>query len=172
MTTSVETNHAGVVVEGSAAAKYLFWKVHTRQYAIPLAQVREILALPMMTDLPVFHSTLKGVFNLRGKIISVADVRHKLVQNVGYTPPQRPYVIALDIGELEVGLVVDDIVEVAQVRHENLFFDLDLKTANSVDKQYILGAIEREGNNMALLLNVEKLVGVVAKHPSKLGEKH
>jgi purine-binding chemotaxis protein CheW len=172
MTTIVETNHSEVVVEGSSSAKYLFWKVHTRQYAIPLAQVREILALPRMTDLPVFHSTLKGVFNLRGKIISVADVRHKLVQNSRYTPPERPYVIALDIGDLEVGLVVDDIVEVAQVRGESVYFDLDLKTANSVDKQYILGAIEREGNNMALLLNVEKLVGVVGKHPAKSGEKH
>ena len=151
-------NHA----TGARASKYLVWRVGERVFATPLSHIREIIAMPPMTDLPEFHRMLKGVFNLRGKIISVADVRTKLAGNgPGVVHVKRPYVIALEAAGCEIGVVVDDIVEVILVAQQDIKKDIDVQSSTRIDQRYVEGVFSRPGNAMlVMILDMPHLLGV------------
>src|SRR5208282_2889966 len=60
------------------AGKCLTFRVGREEYGVEILKVREIVALQEITEVPMTTSHIRGVINLRGKIIPVADMRHKL----------------------------------------------------------------------------------------------
>ncbi len=94
--------------------RYLVFTIDSTYYGLPLALALEILTLQSITKLPRVADYIKGIINLRGKVIPVLDVRKKL------GIPERPYddtncIIVIDIRDMHVGLIVDMVSEVATV---------------------------------------------------------
>ncbi len=99
--------------------RYLLFTIDDTNYGLPLAMALEILTIQSITRLPRVASYIKGIVNLRGKVIPVLDVRTKL------DLPERPYddktcIIVIDLHEMHVGLIVDMVSEVLTVAQENL----------------------------------------------------
>lgn len=141
--------------------KYLVWLVGEQRYAIKLSEVREIIAMPPLTDLPIHHRTLKGVFNLRGKIISVADLREKLscVKNHRST---KPFVLAVELNGLEIGTIVDDVAEVMEIFDNQVQSDIAPHTHLNTRREYVSGIVLRDAphNDTTLLLDMHKLMEI------------
>lgn len=94
--------------------RYLLFKIDDANYGLPLAMALEILTIQSITRLPRVADYVKGIVNLRGKVIPVLDVRKKLGLS------EREYddktcIIVLDIHDMHVGLIVDMVSEVTSV---------------------------------------------------------
>lgn len=148
------------------AGKYLVFLVGKERYAIPLSQVREVIALTNMTRLPALNASLEGVFNLRGKILSVADLRNKLA--AGVAGSKRPCIVAVDIDGYEVANIVDEVLEVAAFSDKQLTSSLGDYSFRGVFKEHILGVAKvptatADGNTQELLtivLDIRKLLAL------------
>ncbi len=94
--------------------KYLLFHVANTLYGVPLTLVTEIIQTNSITHLPGVAHHIKGILNLRGKIVPVIDVRLK------FGLEERPYddktcIIVLDIHDMQIGLWVDSVSEVLSV---------------------------------------------------------
>ena len=143
----------------SLPQKYLVWLVGEQRYAIKLSQVREVIAMPPVTDLPVHHKTLMGVFNLRGKIISVADLRDKL-SCVRNHKSLKPFILAIEIDGLEIGTIVDDVAEVMEIASHQIQDDIESNTHLNARREYVSGIVLRNEpqNDTTLILNMRCLM--------------
>ena len=79
-----------------------------------------------MTRLPAVNEALEGVFNLRGKILSVCDLRNRIGK--GKADSKKPCVIAVDIEGFEIANIVDDVIEVIAFKVEQISSGLGDRT--------------------------------------------
>ena len=154
---------------GPRPGKYLIFRVGNERYAIALSEVREVIAMTGMTRLPSVNESLEGVFNLRGKILSVADLRHMLAQSD--TASKRPCIIAVDINGFEVANIVDDVIEVCTFKAEQLDGSISEYSFEGVFKDFILGVAKtripaladsggKEIEQLTILLDIERLLNL------------
>jgi len=105
--------------EDSQRDKYLTFLVDTEDYGIAINYVTEIIGLQQITEIPDLPESLKGVINLRGKIIPVMDMRSRF-----HLPPRdydsRTCVVVVNLGSHTVGLIVDRVSEVHHIPAEQI----------------------------------------------------
>src|SRR5947209_4448374 len=97
------------------AGKYLTFQLASEEFGIRVLKVREIMGLQEITAVPQTPAHIKGVINLRGKVVPVVDLRLKFgVEAAEYT--QRTCIIVTQIqgesGAVMMGIVVDGVSEV------------------------------------------------------------
>jgi purine-binding chemotaxis protein CheW len=115
-TTSVSSPSQGVEQKTD---KYLTFRVGSDAFAVPFDRVREIMGVQEITPVPGSSVFMKGVINLRGKIVPVVDLRLKLGL------PEREYklrtcIVVTQIGKLTMGIVVDSVAEVLDLRASDI----------------------------------------------------
>jgi purine-binding chemotaxis protein CheW len=100
----------------SAADKYLLFNLDGERYAVPILRVQEIIGIQDVTPMPRMPEWLRGVINLRGKVIPVLDLRRKLGLAPG-ADGKRTCIIVLQIagGKHILGAVVDVVNEVQNI---------------------------------------------------------
>jgi purine-binding chemotaxis protein CheW len=102
------------IVNKAKAGQYLTFQLMNEQYGVPINTVREINRVGEITPVPKTPEFVKGVMNLRGKIIPVINLRVKFGMNAqDYTRDTCIIVIDSDIGQ--VGMIVDSVKEVAEL---------------------------------------------------------
>lgn len=139
--------------EDTQKGKYLTFSLGKESYGIEIKYVTEIIGLQPITEVPELPQYIKGIINLRGKIIPVMDVRLR------FQKPFREYndrtcVIVIDIKDIAIGLIVDSVAEVMNIPDE------DISTVPNVTKgvnRYIKG-IGKVGNEVKLILDSDKLL--------------
>lgn len=96
------------------AGKYLTFSLRPEEFAIEVLKVREIIGIPDITAVPQTPKFLRGVINLRGKVIPVVDLRLKFgMPEQPYTPQTCIIVIQLEHHPPTLmGIVVDEVLEV------------------------------------------------------------
>lgn len=94
--------------------RYLLFTIDGAYYGLPLALALEILTMQSITKLPRVSDYIKGIINLRGKVIPVLNVRKKL-GIPEHTCDDVNCIIVIDINDMHVGLVVDMVSEVVTV---------------------------------------------------------
>mgnify|MGYP001211981473 CR=1 FL=1 len=124
-------------------------------YGIEIMYVTEIIGIQPITAVPELPEYIRGIINLRGKIIPVMDVRlrfHKeaMVYN------DRTCIIVVDVGAIPLGLIIDGVSEVLTIPEQDIVEPPKAKNAQS---KYIK-AIGKVGNDVKLLLDCEKLLSV------------
>lgn len=122
-------------------------------FGIPAIQAKEILKTPLLIRVPRTPSSVLGIFNLRGKITSVVDIRPVL----GLKQPEmgnRSRTVIVQAGSLSTGVVVEDVREITQVPRETII-PVSKAIAN---KEYLSGQAEL-GGNVLVLLDMEKILG-------------
>jgi purine-binding chemotaxis protein CheW len=88
--------------------RHVVFRLHRDRYALPLASVREVIPAPeRLTWVPRAPSLLKGVMNLRGRVVPIIDLRALVSALPGPLPPTK--VVLLDRGRRELGLLTTDV---------------------------------------------------------------
>ena len=140
--------------EDTQKNKFLTFAVGNEVYGLEIKFVTEIIGIQAITKIPEVPDYVKGIINLRGKIIPVIDVRLKFKK-----PPMeysdRTCIIVIDIQMMSVGFIVDYFSEVLVIPEENIVPPPKNKTGFS--NRYIKG-IGKVGNDVKLILECEKLL--------------
>ena len=140
--------------EDTQKGKYLTFVVEDEVYGIEIRYVTEIIGIQPITKVPESSDYIRGIINLRGKIIPVMDVRLK------FRKPSIPYndrtcIIVVDIGTIGIGLIVDNVAEVLDIPDEQIVPPPDTKSG--FNSRYIMG-IGKVGNDIKLILDCRKMV--------------
>lgn len=139
--------------EDTQHGRYLSFSLGEEDYGIKIKLVIEIINMQTINKLPEVPDYIKGIINLRGKIIPVIDVRLRFKK-----PPieynDRTCIVVIDTGEISVGLIVDHVSEVTSIDDENIAPPPDAMAG--MQNRYIQG-IGKVGNKVKLLLDCERL---------------
>ena len=142
----------------SLAGKYLTFTLDKEEYGIALLKVKEIIGMMPITSVPQTPEYVKGVINLRGKVIPVSDLRLRFeMAAADYT--DRTCIIVVEIhGEettIQVGIVVDAVSEVMNIKAEEVEEAPSFGT--KVETDYILGMANMEGQ-VKILLDIDRVM--------------
>jgi purine-binding chemotaxis protein CheW len=138
--------------------KYLTFSLAGEEYGIGILKIKEIIGLMPITTVPRTPHYVKGVINLRGKVIPVADLRLKFgMEEIAYT--DRTCIIVVEIGEgtgnVLIGIVVDSVSEVLNIKNGEIE---DTPTFGTrLDTGFILGLAKMTGG-VKILLNIDKVL--------------
>lgn len=139
--------------EDTQKNKFLTFSIEKEVYGIEIKYVTEIIGIQKITQIPEVPDYVRGIINLRGKIIPVIDVRIKF-RKEAIEYDDRTCIIVIDIDKLSVGLIVDNVAEVIVIPEENVVPPPGNKSG--FQNKYIKG-IGKVGNDVKLLLDCEKL---------------
>ena len=158
---ATQTQESAKAVAGqSLAGKYLTFALGSESYAIPVLKVREIIRLTTITTVPQLPNYIRGVINLRGKIIPVMDLRLRFGLAAAASTEQNCIVVVQVKnsagGATAMGLVVDAVEEVAQFAAADIEQTPDFGA--QVDTQYILSMAKIKGAVKALL-DIDRVIG-------------
>ncbi len=140
----------------SHAGKYVTFKSGNEFFAIKIEYVNEIIVYQEITAVPESVDFLKGLINLRGKIIPVIDVRMRFKQpEIEYT--DRTCIIIVNYNGSVVGLIVEKIAEVVELTDENIIPSPTFGKADTSQNKYVY-AIGKVGDAVKMLLDPDKLL--------------
>lgn len=140
--------------EDTQKDKYLTFQIAKEHYGIEICHVTEIIGIQTITELPEMPDFIKGVINLRGKVVPLMDVRAR------FKLPDREYdartcIIVVEINDTAVGLVVDEVREVMDIPEESVEPPPKVTGKNSSNFLQGVGKVE---NNVKIILNVSRLL--------------
>ncbi len=139
--------------EDTQRGKYLTFALGQESYGLEISYVKEIVGMQPITKLPEASPFVKGIINLRGRIIPVIDMNLKFGREANaYT--DRTCIIVVDIQGLSVGLIVDQVAEVLAIGEENIVPPPNAMTG--AYNRYVKG-IGKAGNDVKLLLDCDRL---------------
>ena len=136
--------------------KHLIFELASEQYGIPLSSVKEVIAMVEITSVPHVAPFFKGLINLRGRIISVVDLRIKLGLTAGEYENEKTSIVITDVNDLTIGNIVDDVSEVLGLDESDIERDLDI--SSTVRREYILGVAKPQDSPLILMLDVKQLL--------------
>jgi purine-binding chemotaxis protein CheW len=138
--------------------KYLTFSVASEEYGISILKIKEIIGMMAITPVPQTPKFVKGVINLRGKVIPVIDLRLRFgMEEIDYT--ERTCIIVVEIagqaGTVLIGIVVDAVSEVLSIKGEDIEDTPTFGTTLNTD--YILGMAKMEGG-VKILLDIDRVL--------------
>lgn len=140
--------------EDTQKDKFLTFQVGTEEFGIEICYVTEIIGLQKITDVPDMPDFIKGVINLRGKVIPVMDVRTRFkIDSREYD--DRTCIVVVNINDKAVGLVVDRVNEVADIPESQV--EPPAQIGSGTASRYIQG-LGKIGEDVKILLNVDRLL--------------
>ena len=142
------------------AGKYMTFKLANEVYGLEILKVREIIGLMDITRVPRSAEFIRGVINLRGKVIPVADLRLKFGMEACQATEQTVIIVvqcAVGGRNLTMGLLVDQVLEVLSIEGAQIEPPPSLGEA-AVEAQYVLG-VGKAGDRVIFLLDIGKVLG-------------
>jgi purine-binding chemotaxis protein CheW len=138
--------------------KYLTFTLAEEEYGIGILKIKEIIGMMPITPVPQTPEFVKGVINLRGKVIPVVDLRLRFgMEEIDYT--ERTCIIVVEIagetGTVQTGIVVDAVSEVMNIKGDDIEDSPSFGT--KLDTDYILGMAKMEGG-VKILLDIDKVL--------------
>jgi purine-binding chemotaxis protein CheW len=129
------------------------FEVADESFGIDINAVQEIIRLQQITEVPRAPMHVKGVINLRGKVIPVVDLREKLGFMQG-EETKSSRIVVVDIAGTTVGMIVDAVTEVLRIGSEQV------EAPSSIIESYeqYLRGIGKIDNRLILLLDLEKVL--------------
>jgi len=140
--------------ENTQEGRYLIFSIDNESYGIEIRYVTEIIGIQTITEVPELPEYVKGIINLRGKIIPVIDVRLRFRKAAGEYN-DRTCIIVVDILGMSVGLIVDSVSEVVTINASDIS---ELPQMKQVNHNHYVKNIGKIGNDVRLLLDCEKLL--------------
>ena len=152
MSQAVEETAAGL------AGKYLTFKLVDEEYGLEILKVREIIGMMAITSLPRTPSFVRGVINLRGKVIPVIDLRKKFDMETSADTDMTCIIVVEVVSKsssIQIGILVASVSEVLDIRGEDIEEAPSFGT--NIDTAFILGMAKAKGS-VKILLNIEKVL--------------
>ncbi len=138
--------------------KYLTFTLGREEYGIGIRKIKEIIGLMRITPIPQTPTYVKGVINLRGKVIPVIDLRLRFGMDT-VENDERTCIVVVEVtnsrGQVQIGLVVDSVSEVLNIRASEIEETPSFGTTCRTD--YILGMAKAEGG-VKILLDIDRVL--------------
>jgi len=133
---------------------YLTFDLGDEEYGVSIAGVTEIVGMQRIMPIPDMPRYLRGVINLRGKVIPLMDVRLR------FDMPERAYddrtvIIVMEVEDAPVGLIVDGVREVREIPPGQIDSQSQFGRVNG---KSVIAGLGRVGDRVAVLLDPEVLV--------------
>ncbi|MDD5475797.1 MAG: chemotaxis protein CheW [Syntrophales bacterium] len=144
---------------GMKEGKFLTFELDGEEYGVEILKVKEIIGIMNITPVPRTPEYVKGVINLRGKVIPVIDLRLKFAMDK-HEYDERTCIIVIDIADGEgkrimMGIVVDSVSEVLNIRSEDV--EETPAFGSRMDTGFILGMAKIKGD-VKILLDIDKVM--------------
>ena len=136
--------------------KYMTFKSGNEYFGLKIQYVNEIIGFQAITAIPETEDYIKGLINLRGKILPVIDVRLRFKQDP-FEYNDRTCIIVINVKDTVVGLIVEKIAEVVEIPDENILPPPSIGRMDKAQNQYVYG-IGKIGDTVKLLLDPDKLI--------------
>ncbi len=136
--------------------KYMTFKSGSEYFGLKIQYVNEIIQFQAITAIPETEEYIKGLINLRGKVIPVIDVRLRFKQEP-FEYNDRTCIIVISVKSTVVGLIVEEIAEVVAIRDKNILPPPTIGNADKLHHKYVYG-IGKVGDTVKLLLDPDKLI--------------
>jgi purine-binding chemotaxis protein CheW len=135
--------------------KFLTFFLHDEEYGLEILKVHEILGMLPITRIPRSPDYIRGVINLRGKVIPIMDLRTRF--SMPSSGSDEGCIIVAQIRGLQIGMVVDKVSEVCNISpdevEETPSFGADVHT------EFLLG-LAKQGGRVKLLLDIDRVLSV------------
>lgn len=142
--------------EDSQKGKFMTFQTGKEFFGISISYVNEIIAMRPIATIPEVDDYIKGLINLRGKIIPVIDVRVRFkMEPTEYT--DRTCIIVIDVKSTMIGLIVERIAEVDTIADDSIVPPPSLGRKEHEHNKYVYG-LARTGDVVKLLIDPEKLI--------------
>ena len=136
--------------------KYMTFKSGNEYFGLKIQHVNEIIQIQTITEVPETENYIKGLINLRGKVIPVIDVRLRFRQEpLEYN--DRTCIIVINVKSTMVGLIVEKIAEVVEIKEENILPPPSIGRTDRIERKYVYG-IGKVGDSVKLLLDPDRLL--------------
>ncbi len=150
------------------AGKYLSFLLGNEEFAIEILKIKEIIALQEITPLPRLPDYVKGVINLRGRIIPVVDLRNRLGMPVT-DYDHETCIIVIDVvresesESIQIGVIVDSVREVLNIGASSIEAPPKYGSAPSQEAEMLLGIGKlKEGEAVVALLDIDSVLSNLA----------
>ena len=144
--------------DGNIEHTYLTFHVGGEEYAVPVAVVTEIVRLQRTFTIPDVPEYIRGVINLRGKVIPLLDVRSRFgLSHAAYN--DRTVVVVLEVGNTPTGLVVDGVSEVAEILPEQI----DARVVRTRGQSAMVKGLGKRASGVCFILDVDALLDAEQK---------
>ena len=158
MSDAVKTMSQAVELMRDREGKYLTFVLAEEEYGISIVKIKEIIGMMTITNIPQTPPFVKGVINLRGKVVPVIDLRLKFgIDAIAYT--DRTCIVVVEIhsqtGDIRIGIVVDTVSEVLNIKGADIENPPMLGGAMNTD--FILGMAKINGG-VKILLDIDKVM--------------
>ena len=156
-TSELKKQTAGVLNdESNEKGKYMTFKSGNEYFGLAIQYVNEIIQMQEITAIPETEDYIKGLINLRGKVVPVIDVRLRFKQKpLEYN--DRTCIIVVNVKSTVVGLIVEKIAEVVEINEDNILPPPKIGHGDKAQNKYVYG-IGKVGNAVKLLLDPDKLL--------------
>ena len=155
-----DTNHLEQQEEDTQEGKYLTFVLGNEVYGLEIRYVTEIIGIQKITPVPDMPDYVKGVINLRGKVIPVMDVRRRFAMDAR-DYDERTCIVVINAKETIVGLIVDTVREVLEIPKNQIEETHQLRRGQG--NQFMQG-LGKVGDEVKILLNAESLLFKDAQH--------
>lgn len=142
--------------EDTLKDKFLTFQIGAEAFGIPIQFVTEIIVIHRITEVPDTPAFVRGVINLRGKVIPVIDVRHRFGMELR-DYDDRTCIIVVDFEETAVGLIVDTVNEVVDIPEEQI--DPPPRSHSGLKSSYIMG-MGKINKQVNILLDLKEVLFV------------
>jgi purine-binding chemotaxis protein CheW len=139
---------------GTRMSKYLTFNLGDEVYGLEILRVREIIGLMDITKVPRMPNFVRGVINLRGKVIPVMDLRLKFGMD-STEDTKETCIIVVDLDDVLMGIVVDCVSEVLDIDEQDI--DEAPEFGVSVSTEFILG-MGKARDKVIILLDISKVL--------------
>ncbi len=139
--------------EEAQANRFLTFSIGNESYGVGIEYVSEIIGMKPIFEVPGLPESIRGVINLRSKIIPIMDVQQELKKSL-CAYHDRTCIIILTVQDLLVGLIIDSVSDVVSIPVEQI---VDPPQFIHGDMDYIKG-IGRIGNDLKLILDCHKML--------------
>ncbi len=137
------------------ADKFLMFMLGSEEYGIDITRITAIEELPQITTIPDMPNFVKGVINLRGKVIPAVDLRLRFgIEEREYD--DRTCIVIVSMNESTIGLIVDIVSEVHEIAKNDIGPPPSFKNASGKE-QYIAG-LAKKGEEVKIILDVNKII--------------
>jgi len=161
------TSDVGISQAQSLAGKYLTFSLAGEEYGLEILKVREIIGIMDITSVPRTPEYVKGVINLRGKVIPVVDLRLKFEMEEAQQT-EETCIIVVAVAGIEMGIVVDNVSEVLDIDAQDIEDAPSFGT--NVHTEFILG-MGKSDQRVTILLDISKvLTGSELSEVAALGQ--
>ncbi len=141
---------------GPAVQEFLCFRVARETYAINIMDIKEIIKPREVTEVPRVPAFVSGVLSLRGIIIPVFHMRHRLgLPSAGTSGKER--IVVVKKAENYCGLLVDEVVQVVKIAVDGI--EAPPAVLDGIDRDFVAG-IGRHDGRMLILLNLEEVLDV------------